>query len=732
MQFQQAPAAIAFAKALRSFQTGGIAYTDFLGSVRRQLDAGAAASDLLDILRRREAVESLPRHAHEALIELLENREPDAADGRGPQEAPTIVLGETDSADDPGSPSRSADGLDGAVTVGDVLLNRFRLVELVGEGGMSRVFKAVDSTRSDAALPAAYVSVKVLTRPFNDESGSFSMFEEEVRRLRGLSHPNIVRMFGCDREGAMVFMTMEYLDGDSLYARMRAATSPAGARAGIGPETAQAIITAVAGALDHAHRHDIVHGDLKPGNVILTAQGEIKVIDFAIANWVARPRTASERREAAQRQLASAVTPRYASPQLMARNKPDAADDVYALACVAYELLTGIHPFDEGSGTQTLRYPALRAGLNSAQYAAILKGLKFERRLRTPTVAQFIEEFRAPDRRAAWRWSALGVLAAVALAAAGWFYSRPSKVQMPPPAPEEATTSEVFATPPATPTGSQAGAVLRDCATCPSMRVLPRGHFDQGSARSATAMAATHDSPVHLVVIGYPFAMSTNDVTVGEFRQFALATGRPMQGCDIYDGRWRRQPKADWQQPGFLQTESHPVTCVSWNDAVAYARWLSAKAGHQYRLPSASEWEYAARGGDEAEYPWLGATATACRYANVADQSAERRYPGWQVFACDDGYVNTAPVGSFKANLFGLNDMLGNVFQWTQDCWHDTYRGAPNDGAPRMDGHCGERELRGGSWFSSPPYLRASYRNHFARDYRTSSVGFRLVREINQ
>jgi formylglycine-generating enzyme required for sulfatase activity len=162
---------------------------------------------------------------------------------------------------------------------------------------------------------------------------------------------------------------------------------------------------------------------------------------------------------------------------------------------------------------------------------------------------------------------------------------------------------------------------------------------------------------------------------------------------------------------------------VSWNDAVAYAQWLSAKTGHQYRLPSASEWENAARAGGETVYPWASNGSNACTYANVADASAARQYPGWVAFACDDGYANTSPVGSFKANSLGLNDMLGNVFQWTLDCWHADYGGAPVDGSARTDGDCSERELRGGSWFTSPSYVRANYRNHFASDYRTSSVG---------
>ncbi len=273
------------------------------------------------------------------------------------------------------------------------------------------------------------------------------------------------------------------------------------------------------------------------------------------------------------------------------------------------------------------------------------------------------------------------------------------------------------------------GSLIRDCPTCAAVALLPAGRFKQGAA-AADAGSLSYERPQHWVIIGRPLAMSMNLVTVDEFRQFVDATRRDMQGCDTYDGAWKHRPENNWQNPGFNQTGAHPVTCVSWNDANAYAQWLSTKTGHRYRLPSASEWEYAARAGSAAAYPWAATGADACAYANVADASAAHRYPGWLAFACDDGYVNTSPVGSFKANSWGLNDMLGNVFQWTEDCWHADYRGAPVDGSARTDGDCSERELRGGSWFTSPLYVRADYRNHFAADYRTSSAGIRLVRDL--
>lgn len=276
---------------------------------------------------------------------------------------------------------------------------------------------------------------------------------------------------------------------------------------------------------------------------------------------------------------------------------------------------------------------------------------------------------------------------------------------------------------------SKPGTVFRDCPTCPGLTVLPAGRFKQGSAGTDSG-SSSFDKPLHWVVIGRPFAMSTTPVTLDEFRQFITAAGRDMQGCDVYDGEWKHRPESSWENPGFVQTGSHPVTCTSWDDAKAYAEWLSAKTGYRYRLPSASEWEYAARAGGEADHPWNPDGSGACASANVADQSAARRFPGWSVFGCDDGYIYTAPVGSFKASAFGLNDMLGNVFQWTEDCWHEDYKGAPIDGSARTDGDCSDHELRGGSWFTTPAFVRAGYRNHFAANYRTSTVGIRLVRDV--
>ena len=174
--------------------------------------------------------------------------------------------------------------------------------------------------------------------------------------------------------------------------------------------------------------------------------------------------------------------------------------------------------------------------------------------------------------------------AAALLAAFAWLFAHRS------PPPPTAAASPALPNP---------GSVIRDCSECPEMTVLPSGRFKQGSAGGSA-----FTQPLHWVVMSRPIAMSTNPVTLEDFGQFVAATGRDMQGCDTYDGEWKHRPGDSWERPGFAQTGTHPVTCVSWSDAEAYAKWLSAKTGHRYRLPSASEWEYAARAGNEAAQPW--------------------------------------------------------------------------------------------------------------------------------
>jgi formylglycine-generating enzyme required for sulfatase activity len=578
---------------------------------------------------------------------------------------------------------------------------------------MSRVFKAVDLRRMEAGAADPCIAVKILTGPVSEYFGSITALQREAHKLQSLSHRNVVRVMDCDRDGRTIFMTMEYLAGESLQKKLRG-----GDFAGIDRSAAESVIIAIADALEYAHANGIVHGDLKPGNVIITAEGTVKVIDFGMARFVARPGGTRAHAEARPDETTpKALTPRYASPEMLEGHDPKPTDDVYALACIAYECLSGNDPFKRprkrGESDPGLR-PPRPPQIPKHQYLALVKALEFDPKDRTASVRQFRTEFMAMRGNLAKRWAWIGV--AVVVLAAVAFYRLPLL---------QLLSSQLRAGRPA------AGTVIRDCPTCPLMIVLPVGYFTQG-ADSGDPDVLPFEQPPHAVVIGYPLAMSKHEVTVSEFREFAETTRREMSGCNTYDGEWQYRATASWQAPGFSQSAAHPVACTSWNDAVAYAKWLSQKSGQTYRLPSASEWEYAARAGTGLTQPWAPNASGACVDANVADQSAAQRFPGWEAFPCNDGYVSTAPVGSFKANAFGLNDLLGNVFEWVADCWHPDYHGAPKDGSARLDGDCKEHELRGGSWFSSPRFVNASYRNRFETDYRSSAVGFRLVREINR
>lgn len=170
--------------------------------------------------------------------------------------------------------------------------------------------------------------------------------------------------------------------------------------------------------------------------------------------------------------------------------------------------------------------------------------------------------------------------------------------------------------------------------------------------------------------------------------------------------------------------------CVDWNAEQAFVQWLSKRSGQSYRLPSEAEWEYAARAGSRGLRHWGNGETEACRYANVADRTAKRIYRAWSIFDCDDGYVNTAPVRRYSANSFGLHDMLGNVWEWTEDCWNSSYQGAPSSGVAWTTGDCSRRVVRGGSWGHTPAIARSAGRFNADPMLRSIDQGFRVARTL--
>ncbi|WP_028102422.1 SUMF1/EgtB/PvdO family nonheme iron enzyme [Pseudoduganella violaceinigra] len=254
----------------------------------------------------------------------------------------------------------------------------------------------------------------------------------------------------------------------------------------------------------------------------------------------------------------------------------------------------------------------------------------------------------------------------------------------------------------------------------PDLVLIPTGRFQMGSndhehklAEKAGAQKTWLDRelPAHWVGIEQSFALGRYPVTVGEWRAFVKATG------------WESKLDVDWQQPGFVQDERHPVVCVSWHDVQLYLQWLSEKTGQEYRLPSEAEWEYACRAGSRAAFSF-GDEITP-EHANYDGQFTYNNGPKGR------SRGGTTRVGSYQPNAWGLFDMHGNVWEWTQDPVHDNYLGAPIDGSAwEQGGDQARRVLRGGAWLYQPRYLRAALRNGYSALLANDVVGFRVARKL--
>ncbi|HEY4554832.1 MAG TPA: formylglycine-generating enzyme family protein, partial [Lysobacter sp.] len=275
----------------------------------------------------------------------------------------------------------------------------------------------------------------------------------------------------------------------------------------------------------------------------------------------------------------------------------------------------------------------------------------------------------------------------------------------------------------------------------PQMVVVPHGAFRMGAGPDDRA-GSDAERPTRNVRFERGFAMSRYEVTVGEFRRFVNASGhRPRstrRGYSIaYDeraGNLVRRSGADWSTDyaGAPADDRLPVVHVSARDAAAYAQWLSEQTGQRYRLPSEAEFEYALRAGESGIYPWGDGTPPpgSGNYTGALDESPSGRrwrnaFPGY-----GDNAWGPAPVGRYAPNRFGLHDMAGNVAEWVADCWHDTYRRAPQGGEAWVNPGCRSRVVRGGSWASSPAQTRSAWRQSSDADNTNARIGFRVVREI--
>lgn len=257
------------------------------------------------------------------------------------------------------------------------------------------------------------------------------------------------------------------------------------------------------------------------------------------------------------------------------------------------------------------------------------------------------------------------------------------------------------------------GTVFKDCKHCPEMVVLPTGTFKMGTPDDEVGRQPD-EGPIHDVTFVKPVAISRFQVLAGEWDRFIRENGYKMPDGDDRPGR-----KCTAGKPSYPITAKHPAVCMDFAEANAYVAWLSKKTGKHYRLVSESLREYAARGGTSGPFPFPfdeGEKYGIAKHANT--------------YGPADGYSYTSPAGSYAPNAFGVYDMHGNVYEWVEDCEHDSYVGAPSDGSAWLTGQCEVRQIRGNDWGEAPIFSRSGNRNSLYSNVRGDWLGLRVARDL--
>jgi serine/threonine protein kinase len=416
------------AQAIQTFQSSGASRDEFLILVDSALSVDDTSTGrLLEILREEQARTPLPADLYAAVHRRIEQASL-ASHGANSDETrlQTSPGALHQRISQPAAPARDfvISETDQVKEVGDTLNGRFVLEECLGVGGMGTVYKALDLRKLEASDRRPYIAIKVLNLQFRGNPKSLIALQREAKKAQTLGHRNIVTVYDFDRDGPVVYLTMEYLSGQPLSRILRAPEFK-----GMSYAETLPIFKGMANALAYAHERGFVHCDFKPANVFLTDTAEVKVIDFGIARVFQRPEEETDATIFDPGSL-GALTPAYASPEMLEHREPDPRDDIYALGCTTYELLTGRHPFGRVPATQARSSglkPQRPDGLGTRQWRALRTSLAFEREARMPTVTHFLQEFSDTQKRSGMSGTAVkaavsaGALAVVA--AGGYFYA---------------------------------------------------------------------------------------------------------------------------------------------------------------------------------------------------------------------------------------------------------------------------------------------------------------------
>ena len=654
-------------------------------------------------------------------------------------------------------------------------LHQYRIETVLGAGGFGITYKAVHEALQTRAAIKEYFPVEWSYRDRDDvnvlantqgalptsEIGEelcyawgLERFLNEARILAQVNHPGVVRVRDFFEANGTAYIVMDYEDGEPLSQMLQREKT-------LGEEQVRRLLNDVLPALEAVHAQGYLHRDLKPANLYRRADGRTILIDFGAARQALGRRSKS---------VTSVFSPGY-SPieQYLVDGKGYGPwTDIYAVGAVLYHCVTGAAPIEAparvlddplrpaeevaaGRYSQALlrlvdrsmavrpekRFQSvslMRAALNAPVETAGDRTVKLElpprpdlhrsgERPRLVVAEPHKEPVPAPpppkpqplNRR--WIAALAGGLAVLAVGVGAWIFTQtppsPAITTVPPVTPVTPVMPVTPVTPvtPAKPEGPpvnpQPGQRYTEPTTGMELVWVPPGCFMMGSPETEKDRSG-NEAPHQVCLKG--FWMSRTEVTNAQYRLFNAS-----HDSGVYESY-------------ALNAPDQPVVRISWQEANAYADWLSGKSGSRFRLPTEAEWEYAARAGKTTSRAWGDESGQACRYANIYDETARKTKPlNWANYPCEDNQVAVAPVGKYLANTFGLFDMLGNVAEWTCSEYDNAYKGGETQCADPGAAAGARRVLRGGSWSDYPGLVRFAYRFPAAPEYRKFDLGFRLV-----
>ena len=614
-------------------------------------------------------------------------------------------------------------------------IEEYELVRVLGSGGFGITYLGYDHHLDKAVAIKEYLPNDLAVRADNqsvlpkstqdkaDYEWGLARFLNEAQTLARFDHRHIIKIHRFFRAHGTGYSVMEYAEGETLSEVLQ--------RKGMLTESElKAILFPILDGLEAVHEADFLHRDIKPGNIVIRDDGSPVLIDFGSARQAVAGKS---------RSVTAIVTPGYAPiEQYSAKGHQGPWTDIYGLGAVCYRCLTGEPPDD---ATERLRedplVPATKRCKGKASVSllnAIDRALRVDEGKRPQTIAAWRQALTGdgksgkgatgPAHKPATRpakssvtapagvsWSdrAMEAVIVVLLGAIAWpiwqlYGGRPGV---------DKTVAVVEQ-----PADTRAGSPARELAG--EMVSIPGGSFRMGDL---SGEGDDDELPVHRVTVK-PFRLGKYEVTFAQW-DACVADG----GCNGYsphDGRYYTDDDFGIDKPYYGESwgrGNRPVFNVSWDDVQSFIAWLNGRTGGNYRLPSEAEWEYAARAGSTTLYSWgddIGSNRANCMNDDEEDSSG-----------CGDSYGVTAPVGSFPPNAWGLHDMHGNVYEWVQDCWNDSYAGAPTDGSAWESGDCDAPVIRGGFWSNKASALHSSHRAYGFRTHRSSlfSGGFRLAQD---